>query len=495
VHLLAAMVGLALTSVIVSTLLFHWSIETELSDRARGELGGRLDELLVEAAVLTSGLATLLAFVVSLRMARPLHRLTYVAGRMTRGELQKRAVGSGGSREATELAVTLDRLAAALQRQDEMRRTTAADVTHELRGSLVGLLGRIEALRDGLAEDPDAMLGRMQHDARRLNRLVDDVLPLVDAQRPSLLMRRRPVDLSRLVRELLHNEVDLFLSSSVEVTSRLVPAWVEGDPGRLAQVLDNLISNALRYTDPGGRVTVRVDVRGTEAVLAVADTGIGIAPQHLERIFDRFWRVPGSDRAVDGTGVGLALVSDLVRAHLGRIDVSSRPGEGSQFRVVLPLMPGSVGDAPIVRETGFSSPPRAVEPVVWRARGAIDMSNARQIEAAVVAAMDPRTVAVVLDLDDVTFIDTTGVEALANVETHMRARGGRVIVVAGNQDVQEWCRLLGVDRALQVVGTFDAALDRLAGTGRAAVPESAGVRSVHAVPRPPGGKVAGPTSH
>lgn len=490
VHLLAAMVGLALTSVVVSALLFHWSIETELSERARGELGGRLDELVIEAALLTSGMATLLAFVVSLRMARPLHRLTYVATRMTRGELQKRAAGSGGPREAAELADTLDRLAAALKRQDATRRATAADVTHELRGSLVGLLGRIEALRDGMVQDVDATLGRMEHDARRLNRLVDDVLPLVDAQRPSLLIRKRPVELSKLVSEHLLDLADEFRSRSIELTSRLLPARVEGDPGRLTQILDNLLSNALRYTDAGGRVTVRLDLRGTEAVLDVEDSGIGIAPEHLDRIFDRFWRVPGArGRAVEGSGVGLALVSDLVRAHLGRIDVFSRPGVGSRFRVVLPLLPSTEPVAAILRETGWSSHSNDADPVVWRLRGAIDLSNAWQIEVAVVKALGPAPGAVVLDLDDVTFIDATGVDALVTTAARIRGRGGRIAVVAGGWEVQRVFRLLRVEASLNAVRTFEDALASLAAAGARRAPDRGGIG------RPsPAERVAGPKS-
>ena len=133
----------------------------------------------------------MLALIVALRMARPLHRLTDVARRMAHGEIETRAVGSGGPRETTELALTLDRLAAALRRQDELRRATVADIVHELRNALVGVVGRIEALQDGMVADEQTALERTARDARRLNRLVDDVLLLAEAQKPSLLVRKR----------------------------------------------------------------------------------------------------------------------------------------------------------------------------------------------------------------------------------------------------------------------------------------------------------------
>jgi anti-anti-sigma factor len=452
------MVGLALTSAIVSTLLFHWGIQETLSDRASRELDGRLDALLVEAAAVTSIIAGLVALIVSLSIARPLRRLTNVAGRMTSGDLETRAVGSGGSREAIELAGTLDRLAAALKEQDDKRRATAADLTHELRGSLVGLVGRIALLRDRMAADPHATLGAMEQDTRRLARLVDDLMPLVEAQRPSLLMRKRPVDLTSLVGELLRDEAHLFLASSIELTSRMLPAWVEGDPQRIAQVVENLLSNALRYTDSGGEVTVRLDVLDTEAVLEVMDSGIGIAPEFAGRIFDRFWRGPGArERAGHGSGVGLALVRDLVNAHGGRIEVESRAGVGSRFRVFLPLMRGWRLDAPIVPELAWGSSSPAGVTALLRVRGAIDISTGPDIEVATLQALNDRPDAVVLDLDDVTFIDTAGVEALVNAGARVSAAGGRMVLVGGGTEVQRVCELLRLDRILDIAVTLDEA--------------------------------------
>jgi hypothetical protein len=150
-------------------------------------------------------------------------------------------------------------------------------------------------------------------------------------------------------------QADQFGARCISLTHAAAPARVAGDRERLAQVLDNLLSNALRYTDPGGRVVVSLQVCDGEAAIDVADSGIGIAPEHLARVFDRFWRAPGARaRVADGSGVGLALVSELVRAHGGAVEVSSRPGHGASFRVRLPLAEGVAGTAP-------SAGPRAPE--------------------------------------------------------------------------------------------------------------------------------------
>jgi two-component system sensor histidine kinase BaeS len=302
------------------------------------QLTEQIDGLLVRAALLAGSLALLVALGVGLRMARPLKRLTEVAGRMEAGELGSRATGAGGSREMLMLARTMDRLAAALRRQEEVRRATAADVSHELRGALVGVFTRIDALQDGLVDDEHTMFAQLERDARRLRRLVYDVHRLTEAQRPALFIDKSPIALDDLVRDRVAAQAEQFRARSISVTHAVAPARVIGDPERLGQVLDNLLSNALRYTDPGGRVVVSLDAHDGDATIAVADSGIGIAPEYLARVFDRFWRAPGARaRAAEGSGVGLALVSELIRAHGGAVEVSSRPGDGSSFWVRLPL--------------------------------------------------------------------------------------------------------------------------------------------------------------
>src|SRR3954447_11508442 len=322
---------------VIATPLGGVGVETA-AQRLDRHLGGRMDGLLLAAGLFAGSLALLLALLVALHVARPLQRLTDVARRMGAGEIETRATGSGGGREMTRLAHTMDRLATALRRQDELRRATASDVTHELRSALVGVFARVEGLREGLVDDEPAVLRALDGDARRLHRLVDDVDRLAEAQRPGLLVTKRAIDLDEIVGSCVARYADRCAALSIALRQRVSPAEVEGDPERLAQVVDNLLSNALRYTGEGGRVTVTLTTRGADAVIEVSDTGIGIAAEHLGRIFDRFWRAPEARAVVaGGSGVGLALVADLVRAHDGRVDVASRPGRGTRFSVVLPL--------------------------------------------------------------------------------------------------------------------------------------------------------------
>src|SRR6185436_9826527 len=183
--------------------------------------------------LLAGSLALLLALLVALHVARPLQRLTEVARRMGAGEIETRATGSGGGREVTRLAQTMDRLAAALRRQDELRRATASDVTHELRGALVCVFARVEALREGLVDDEHAVLHALDGDVRRLHRLVDDVDRLAEAQRPGLLVSKRPIDLDAIVHASVARYADRCAARSIELAERRSPTRVEGDPERL----------------------------------------------------------------------------------------------------------------------------------------------------------------------------------------------------------------------------------------------------------------------
>ena len=345
------------------------------AERLDRSLQARMGGLLLESGLFAAGLALLLALLIALYLARPLQRLTEVARRMSAGEMETPAAAPRGGREITRLGQTMDRLAAALRHQDELRRATAGDVTHELRGALVGVVARVEAVRHGLVDDKDAALAQIQDDAHRVRRLVDDVDRLAEAQRSGLLVRKRPIDLDAIVHASVAGYADRCRALSITLTHRVARARVVGDPERLAQVLDNLLSNALRYTDPGGRIAVCLAVRGNVAVIEVADSGVGIVPEDLGHVFDRFWRSPEARaRAADGSGVGLALVSDLVRVHDGHVAVASEPGQGTTFTVSLPLAETTAAER---------RPAPAAVPDLWRRRGELApaTATAAQVDA------------------------------------------------------------------------------------------------------------------
>jgi len=293
-----------------------------------------LDRLHLVAGAASVVAALVLAFFLAETLSRPLRRIRLAAQRIGQGALETR-VEPVGDPEVRSVAQALNRLAETLEHEEEARKQTVADLAHELRTPVNGLLARIEAAQDGVLTGR-GNLDAMHGEAVRLTRLLDDLARLADAERPGLLLEKHALDLGEVARAVGSSFAPRFADAGIEFTVDAESVWVEGDGDRLEQVVSNLLSNGLRYTQAGGSVTLRVEGVGNDAILEVADTGVGIAPDDLRHIFTRFWRGdPSRSPATGGTGIGLAIVRELVRAHEGRVDVESTVGVGSRFRVIL----------------------------------------------------------------------------------------------------------------------------------------------------------------
>ena len=304
---------------------------------AETTLSHRLNRMHLVAGATSAAVALAVALYLAWSLSNPLRRIRAGAERMRKGELGAR-VKERGDEEVRAVAHALNSLADTLQREEALRKESVADLAHEMRTPVMGLLARIEAAQDRVFSDESANLAAMHDEALRLSRLLDDISSLADAQRPGLLLERGAVDLAAVAGQQLAAASTQFAQKDIDVITELEPVVVSGDERRLQQIIVNLLSNALRYTDAGGRVTVRVFREGESAVLEVADTGIGIAEGDMEHVFERFWRGEKSrSRTTGGTGIGLAVVQGLARAHGGRAEVSSELGVGTTFRVTLAI--------------------------------------------------------------------------------------------------------------------------------------------------------------
>ena len=311
-------------------------------------LRGSLDRLHLIAGGVAIGAALLVAFLLAETLTGPLRRLRQTAERMEQGEIDARVV-SGGAPELAAVGRALNRLSETLEHEEEIRKANAADLAHELRTPVNSLLSRIEAAQDGVLAAPEN-LAAMHTEALRLTRLLDDLARLADAERPGLLLDKRSVDLGAAARAAADSFAPRFAESGLAFAVDLEPVYVAGEQTRLEQIATNLLSNAFRYTETG-EVRLRVAREGNEAVLEVSDTGVGIAADDLRHIFTRFWRGDRSrSRATGGAGIGLAIVSELVRAHDGRIDVDSTPGKGSRFRVAFAVVEAQKSAVPAASE-------------------------------------------------------------------------------------------------------------------------------------------------
>ncbi|MEO5633286.1 ATP-binding protein [Gaiella sp.] len=314
-----------------------------------------LDRLHLIAAVVSVLAAFVIALILAETLSRPLRRIRRTAEEIEHGDLEARVTLSGDA-EMRAVGHALNRLAETLDQEESIRKRSVADLGHELRTPVHGLLSRIEAAQDGMVRDSEANLAAMHDEALRLTRLLEGLSQLTDAERPGLLLEKQAVDLAEITKSAVTRLAPRFAEAGLALSFDGMPAMVDGDPDRLGQIVDNLLSNARRYTERGGSVVVHVERDGKAAVLEVSDTGIGIAPDDLKHIYTRFWRGERSRaRATGGTGIGLAIVHELVRAHEGHIEAESEVGRGTRFCVYLPAARGGVVSSEEMRGPAVSA--------------------------------------------------------------------------------------------------------------------------------------------
>jgi two-component system phosphate regulon sensor histidine kinase PhoR len=226
------------------------------------------------------------------------------------------------------------------ERVETMRRDFVANVSHELRTPLTVIGGFLETIADMETPDP-ALIRRsvpmMSDQAKRMQTLVEDLLTLSRLESAGNPAREEPVNVPDVVRALYHDALALSAGRH-KVTLQLdSTAWINGAEDELRSAFGNLVSNAIRYTPPGGEITLSWHETGDDAVFAVRDTGIGIAAHHLPRLTERFYRVDrGRSRETGGTGLGLAIVKHVLNRHNAKLEVASEPGRGSCFSAIFP---------------------------------------------------------------------------------------------------------------------------------------------------------------
>lgn len=304
----------------------------------RDALDGPRD-LLILVALVGGGLGLLFGIAVSRGMTAPLDRLAEAARAIGAGDLGQR-VEVGGSRELAAVATSFNNMAASLEQAETLRRNLVADVAHELRTPLSVLQVNLQAILDGVYPLERAEIARLYDQSRLLSRLVDDLHELAQAEAGQLPLHRETTDLVALARFTAATFTPVAEAQGVRLDLELpeeLPA-VSVDPGRIAQVLHNLLSNAVSHSPAGGVVTLRAEADSTDVVLTVHDTGEGIAAEDLAHVFDRFYRADRSrSRQRGGSGLGLAIARSLVAAHGGSLTLTSEgvPGRGSTATVRL----------------------------------------------------------------------------------------------------------------------------------------------------------------
>ncbi|HED03269.1 MAG TPA: HAMP domain-containing protein [Candidatus Fraserbacteria bacterium] len=291
-------------------------------------------------AALAAALVALIFGSIFLRtLTNPLKQLARASQQIASGDLSQRVV-IGTQDELGQLGESFNRMTERLDRSERLRRQMIADIAHELRNPLTIIQGDLQGMREGVLPTTPELIASIHEESRLLSRLVNDLRELSLVEAGELQLERRPTDLRELLGQIASEFESQLRAKGVELVLELADdlPLVEIDPDRIGQVFFNLLHNAERYTPQGGRITLTAKRTDDHVQLGVSDTGSGLRPNELPKIFERFYRGDRSrSRASGGSGLGLAIARGLVEAHGGQIWAESPPGQGATFTLSLPI--------------------------------------------------------------------------------------------------------------------------------------------------------------
>ncbi|MGE3345084.1 MAG: sensor histidine kinase [Vicinamibacterales bacterium] len=311
-------------------------VTTPTGGAAVVDVTGLTRRLVIAFAVVVVG-AAIVAAVLARRVLGPIQALHAAAQRVSRGDPGR--VEIRGHDELASLGRAFNEMAEALARQEQRKRDLTNDIAHELRTPLTDLRCHLEALQDGVVDITPETLATLHAEVTHLQSLVEDLGDLARAEARQLTLAPEAVDVRALLVRVHRQAAPRATALQIALDDISAPAgvmaWV--DPGRLRQVVTNLLDNALVHTPAGGRIHLGASAADRQVTITVRDTGAGIPPDHLPHVFDRFYRVdPSRSRTTGGVGLGLAIARQLVEASGGRITAASEPSRGTTFTVTLP---------------------------------------------------------------------------------------------------------------------------------------------------------------
>ncbi|NWG33312.1 MAG: HAMP domain-containing protein [Chloroflexi bacterium] len=299
----------------------------------------RTNRTLFYGALIGAIIALFLGIFLSRTITRPIRELTRATHAISEGDLSQQ-VPVRTNDELGELARAFNKMSAELSRSVNARKQMTADIAHELRTPLSLILGHAEAVHDGVLPPTKENFEIIREEAARLEHLVEDLRTLSLADAGELSIQPQPIEPDRLLREVTslyqYQAQKKNISLQLDAAPPLPP--LEVDPGRMTQVLTNILDNALRHTPEGGYITLSAKQTGGRVELAVQDSGPGLPKAETERIFERFYRADASRRRDDGgSGLGLAIAKSIVQAHNGQVWAESEPGKGLKIVISLPI--------------------------------------------------------------------------------------------------------------------------------------------------------------
>jgi len=305
---------------------------------AQNEFVETVNWTLLITAILAGLAAVMLTVILSRRILQPVAALTQAVRRLGGGDLSQR-VAIHASGEMTDLARAFNTMAESLSHNEELRRSMVSDIAHELRTPVTNIRGYLEAVQDGMLDPNHSTIDLLHEEAMLLNGLIQDLQELALAEAGQLRLELQPVSLDIVVEQTVSMLQPAARQKGVQLITHLDSGLspVKADQRRIAQVMRNLLNNAITHTPPGGEVHIRSEITPSAVTLHVSDSGEGINEEHLPFVFERFYRAdPSRSRSTGGAGLGLAIVKQLVERQGGCVWAKSVVGKGATFSFTLP---------------------------------------------------------------------------------------------------------------------------------------------------------------
>lgn len=300
-----------------------------------------LNRIFISVGIFSLLLAFLFGSIISKRITTPITRVISSAQMIAKGYFGDRSNEQSNTKEISQLTDTINDLAATLETQEKLRKRLTGDVAHELRTPVATLQSHLEAMLDGIWEPSSDRLTSCHEETMRINRMIGDLEKLARYESDNMILNKEEFDLCELLKRIMHNFENEFLQKNIKILTLCEHNKLFADRDKISQVLVNLISNALKYSDNDSQVTIAVAEDEASTKITVNDTGIGISEDDLPYVFERFYRADKSrNRMTGGSGIGLTIAKSIIDAHKGSISVSSKLNEGTVFTVVLPKQAG-----------------------------------------------------------------------------------------------------------------------------------------------------------